>query len=279
MTIENITQQLKACESLITEHRQAEMVLDALERYIRNILEAEPIEIAMRHKIEHLFNALFAELNTHFACEEEGLFPILSKYHPMVLMEIEHEELMELKQNMVQAFSQSETDSEQNKAFKNLGLTFIEELRRHIVREDSGIFPMAERDLSVAEKTLVVQKMNEVRQESTIAPTPPIQRPERKAYVVDMDMETPVTRNLNVQKLFDHDGFHVKQMTIQGGQSLPAYWSPYSIFLLCVSGEAQWEGQGQTIDLAPGKGLYMDPQMRHAIYAKTDCRLLMYIHV
>ncbi len=31
------------------------------------------------------------EMDVHFACEEQALFPAVTPYHPMILMEAEHE--------------------------------------------------------------------------------------------------------------------------------------------------------------------------------------------
>ena len=90
--------QLQVCESLIREHRQMETMLSQLEQSLSGLSHqgADPVN-AMRAVMAQVV----PEMNTHFACEEQVLFPAVSPYHPMVLMEVEHEELMALRQQLL----------------------------------------------------------------------------------------------------------------------------------------------------------------------------------
>lgn len=149
---------LQVCLSLLEEHRQMEALLEKLDGLLAGLPEtlAETREMVER---------IAGEMDLHFACEEEVLFPEVSPYHPMDLMEAEHVELMALRDRIL-AFSRQPgpPDAEAVAGLRAAASQLVQELLDHIGREDAGIFPACERCLPPHKKRSVVEGMQALRQ-------------------------------------------------------------------------------------------------------------------
>lgn len=264
---------LKACETLIREHRQTEELLDRLEESLYQICHQECSQALKDAK--GLLHQLSLEMNTHFACEEEGLFPVLSKYHPMVLMEVEHDEILTIRAHLASALESYAFPENCTESLYKIGLRFIEELKNHIAREDSGIFPMAERDLSDFEKAEVIEKMAEIRNHAEVQPTPEIIRPSKTYRIFRMEKEMSFHKAMQTQLLAETDVVQIKTLAIKAGNMMTTHWSPKQIILVCMQGEAQWGTEGASASLKPGDGVLMDPRLTHSLEAKSDSLFLM----
>ena len=262
------TQALLACDVLIAEHREMEGFLDTLEGLLATV--SNHPEQKWLSETQMILAKISAHINTHFTCEEQGLFPVLEKYHPMVLMEAEHEELVALRDQTLTHFEQ--------KAFTDLketGMLLSKELRDHIAREDGGIFPAAERDMDDSDKQIAIEKMSAIREAAKTTPTPAISRPDRYFKAFEVPAEQAFARPVNVQKLLESAGTTVKELAIKGGEALAEHWSPHPVVLYCLSGKARFEANGEQQALKPGNGLYFSPQLKHALFAETDSRFLL----
>jgi hemerythrin-like domain-containing protein/quercetin dioxygenase-like cupin family protein len=269
------TQSLLVCGNLIADHRETEQLMDRLDADLNGIPEDTLMPSDTRHDILRLLEQLTTGLNTHMACEEEGLFPMLSKHHPMVLMEVEHEENFNLRNQFEAAFWNAEKNYRENKRLKEIGKTWINEQRNHIAREEHGIFPMAERDLSPDEKQQAIRRMESIRGRAKREPIPSISRPERTFQTVEMDLITQFNRPVMVKTLAQNGPLLIKQFTLKAGECIAAHWSPYQIFLFCHEGEVTWSAGSEEVHLKPGQGVVMDPQFKYSIYADTNCQLLV----
>ena len=269
------TSQLQVCESLIREHRQMESVLAQLEQGLDNLTPQTPGSV---EAIRATMAQIVPEMNTHFACEEQVLFPAVSPYHPMVLMEAEHEELMALRQELLDILAQNALTAEDTDTLQIRGKQFINEMLDHISREDSGIFPTCERALSLNEKQEVIEGMAQLRAKAKLAPTPVIQRPERTFEVLQIDLTSPAQRAVFSERLVDSNGLEVKHLVIQTGQSIPAHCSPKQGTLICLQGQGLFIANNQAIQLIPGATCVMSPQLTYSIQADTDCHLLLILH-
>ena len=222
---------------------------------------------------------IIPEMNTHFDCEEQVLFPAVSPYHPMVLMEVEHEELMALRQDLLTILKESPTDApmdaETITRLQAVGTRFISDMLDHIGREDTGIFPTCERALSADEKQSVIDGMARLRAQAKQVPTPPISRPERSCEVLQVDLASPPTRAVFSERLLDTERLEAKHLVVQEGQSIPAHWSPKQGTLICLSGQGRFTANGLESELKPGTTVVMTPQLLHAVQAETDCHLLL----
>jgi hemerythrin-like domain-containing protein/quercetin dioxygenase-like cupin family protein len=257
---------IKACDSLTIEHRQMERLLEALDQAFYN----EHLS-----SVRCLMRWIEPEMNTHFACEEEALFSAVSPYHPMVLMEVEHEELMALRDSILEVIGSDSLDEPTWSNLKMTGKRFIKEMLDHIGREDAGIFPTCERALSDEEKKTVIAEMAQIRAKAKKAPLPALARPERSFKVLQVKLDSPILRPIFSEKLLDADGLEIKHLTIRAGDSLPSHWSAKQIILVCLQGTALFRASKQEGKLKPGSVIEISPQLNHGILAKTDCHLLL----
>lgn len=263
---------LEVCESLLREHRQMEEMLARLEQALTGIETQTP---GIVEPVRSLMAQIEPEMNTHFACEEQALFPGVEPYHSMVLMEVEHEELIALRDGLLTLIRKPDVTAAEMAEMKETGIRFINEMLDHIAREDAGIFPTCERALSDSEKQDIIEKMDQIRAEAKVQPTPSISRPDRSFEVLQADLESPTSRPVLSSRLLDADGVEIKHLVVQAGKSIPAHWSPKQGYLFCLKGEGTFTSNGQSAELKPGVTIVMSPQLLHSVQAKSDCHLLL----
>jgi len=256
------TEILNACDSLINEHRQVEVLLEALGKAL-NQKDIQAVRQTMK--------ALISEMNTHFACEEQALFPAVSPYHSMVLMEAEHEALIALRDDLSQAVTEEDWQG-----IASLGKTFINEMLDHIAREDGGIFPACERSLSATEKMEVIDEMTVIRQAALNSPTPPIQRSARTFKALTIDLDKEIDRPLFSERL-ENPYLETKHLVIQAGESQPAHWSPKASTLVCMTGLGKFSANADTLELQPGVVISLSPQLTYSLSAETPCHFLVFL--
>lgn len=220
---------------------------------------------------------IIPEMNTHFACEEQALFPAVSPYHPMVLMEAEHEELIALRNALMTLPPQCAGSAEHVLQTREIGNRFISEMLDHIGREDSGIFPTCERSLSEAEKQAVIAGMKQIRAQAEQTPTSDISRPSLTLDVFQPDF-TPTDRPIFARNLLRTPDVELKHLTMKAGEELAAHWSPKQITLVCLQGEGTLIANQQEAPLSPGTSAVMSPRLQHAVQARRDLHLLLVLH-
>lgn len=267
MTVQAKT--LQVCESLIREHRRMEGLLEQLGLYNTDLNIQQPETL---QNFQNILGQIETDMNTHFACEEKVLFPAVSPYHSMVLMEVEHEELIALRDQLLKL--DMETPDSVSR-MQTLVRQFIEEMLDHIGREDAGIFPVCEKSLNDEEKRQVIAGMQKIRDAAQTIPTPSIDRPERTFASYQANLSMPISRDVFSQRLGAQDGLEIKEIMIQCGKSLTAHWSPKEITLICLKGNGIFSGQGQETALSVGTCLILQPQLLHRIDAHSDCVLLL----
>jgi hemerythrin-like domain-containing protein/quercetin dioxygenase-like cupin family protein len=258
---------------LVADHRHMETLLDELKDAMAEICQRQSPEAlsAARTTAQHIV----AEMNTHAACEEQALFPALAKYHPMPMLEMEHEEMLMQRAALVSGVLNYSFPEDCNDVLYRQGLDFIELLKRHMTKEEKAIFPLVEESLSPAEKQHVLAKMEDIRARARVIPTPERTPAEKQAYRFHMSLDAPVTKPVHTQVILEVGKKQIKTLLLQAGAELATHWTPYHAVMVLYAGEAQWIGQDQIIDLHAGDGLLMDPKLPHAVKAKTDCRFLI----
>ena len=265
MTIK-LASNLVACESLTQEHRQMEQQLESLERAL-SMGELEQAR-SMMARIE-------PEMNTHFACEEQVLFPAVSSYHPMVLMEMEHEELIILRTQFLDLLNQSEIGGAELGAIQTTGNHFISNMLDHIGREDAGIFPACEQSLSDSEKASVITEMKTLREKACNVGLPTPNPSVRSFEVFKINLQTPAEKPLFSERLLNKGIFEIKHLIIKAGESLPSHWSLKQGALVCLSGNGIFRVNQEQFDLKTGVSIVMSPKLLYSIQAHTDCHLLL----
>lgn len=263
----------QACNSLTLEHQQMEQLLGLLKQELSQLNSTRnttPV-LALMSQIEQ-------EINTHFACEEQVLFAAVSPYHPMVLMEVEHEELVATSTELLGLLDgEAATTAETITQIQDKGHQFVSDMLDHIGREDAGIFPTCEKALSPSEKEQVIQGMATIRAESRERPTPAITRPDKTFQVYPLDLLSVPQRALMSERVFETGESEAKHLTIRAGDSLTSHWIPQQALLICLRGEGDFVANEQTKPLTPGTTIVMSPQLQHAIVATADCHLLFLI--
>jgi hemerythrin-like domain-containing protein/quercetin dioxygenase-like cupin family protein len=258
--------QLQACESLIQEHRQMEKLLEELGR----ALSGEALDA-----IRSVMAEITPDMNVHFACEEQVLFPAVSPYHSMVLMEAEHEELFALRAKLEASVSLAESSGVPGSGLRGLGERFISDMLDHIGREDVGIFPACERSLSEAEKASVIAGMEQLRQAASHTPVVTPDPPLRTFDVLGVDLGSAIERPVFSERLLDKGALEIKHLVIKAGQALSSHWSPKQMTLVCLSGNGTFLANQQQVDLKPGISIVLDSKLLHGVQAQSDCHFLL----
>lgn len=270
----NMTSQTVVCRSLTEEHHKVSLRLDALESCLSGF-QHESVSSETRDEMAEILKLLNQDMEVHFACEEKGLFPVLSMYHPMVLMEVEHEELIDLKNKLDAAFEKSKISDESNQKVWEVGYLFIKYLREHISREDVGIFPLAEQCLTEPEKQLVISQMQALRRHVETIDSLPLTRSKKQFYPVTITNIHPIEKPVDIQRLLEMPSVTIKQISLGRGKSLDAHWSPKHIFLFCIQGSAEFKAENQLYPLRPGVGLLVEPRLLHELRACEDSQFLL----
>lgn len=156
---------MQATDILQTEHRVIEQVLDCLEKIVEESRKFGRIDReSARQAIE--FFKTFAD-GCHHAKEEKHLFPMLEARGmprdngPTGVMMHEHEEGRKLIRGMTETLpGAAAARLDDVRGFAEFARAYIDLLRQHIAKEDHCLFPMADRLLSAADDTVLINEYN-----------------------------------------------------------------------------------------------------------------------
>jgi hemerythrin-like domain-containing protein len=145
----------RAIETLMHEHRVIEQVLGGLEQLARSAADREPVERSTVRDFAQFFSG-FAD-RCHHGKEEERLFVAMvdagfpREQGPIGVMRYEHEE-GRAHVRALRAIGDGEgaLSAAEIQAFVAHASTYVDLLRAHIMKEDTILFPMAERSLPQA---------------------------------------------------------------------------------------------------------------------------------
>lgn len=132
-------------ESLTSEHRVIQSVLDAMQREVEDRLSAGELRVPFWERCMSFLRD-FAD-RCHHGKEEELLFPMLERIGvpegPVGVMRTEHEQGRAMVKWMATALDEGNVD-----ALAGAASGFVQHLRQHIYKEDHVLFPMAQQALS-----------------------------------------------------------------------------------------------------------------------------------
>lgn len=262
--------------SLDKEQQEIERLLEQLETESGDF-RSIPGNTQRIRKLEQVLQDLETLTDTHFICEEHGLFPVLKKYHSMVLMEKEHDLMLTLRKEVKDSFLTLQTYPLSASNFKEAVKRFAAELRRHFQQEQKGIYRIAERDLSPEEKEQVVHTMEALRTKAASGLIYTIQRPERHFYPFKSESGQPLSRPLFSQKLLEHNTVEIKQISIRGGEAQTEQWAPTRTIVICQRGKVTCRLKDEEIQLEPGSGILIEPGLVPVYQAQSDSDLLFII--
>jgi hemerythrin-like domain-containing protein len=150
---------MKAIDELISEHEGIRLMLDIMEAVSWKIMRDERVPSFDLDSIGE-FLSVFAD-KCHHGKEEEGLFPAFEKAGmpreggPIGVMLEEHEQGRRMIAEMKSAISDmKEGTAEAGDKVSSTAMEYVALLRQHIEKENTVLFPMADRllDESAAER-------------------------------------------------------------------------------------------------------------------------------
>ena len=263
-------------KKLLADHAAMNALIDELKPSLQEICRRQAS--SELKKTQESMQQFVSIMNTHSACEEEAVFPTLTKYHPLSVLEAEHDELL-LKRAVLLSGILNYTFPEDcsDKLYKQ-ALEFFDLFQRHMKKEEHVIFPLVESSLSAEEKFMVLTQMEAFQAKARVIPTPEISRPPAEYTRFSFPISGTPVQEIQTRSVLEKDGVKIKTLGLQAGASLAAHWSPQQIIILLYSGNASWSTADTTLSLQAGDGILMDPKLPHALQAETDCLLLLVLN-
>ena len=258
------------CERLIAEHRATEALLERLRRSLpkgSNWHENQVIEA------QSLYQQLAGALKAHFVLEEQGLFALLNQYRSMILMEVEHDDLLALQQAFAEALDTAVTAPAMTPELLASFVAWDERLRAHIVEEDRGIFPLAETTLLPEEKQMVLRRFDELDAGFEASP-PMLIRPEPAYEIARTDIFEAPDRPIRFQALYEREQALIQHIALRAGETLARHWVAQHQCIVVVSGQVEFRTDSDTHVLDAGQRLNIDSRLYFSLSAVTDVSLL-----
>lgn len=258
---------LDCIERLIADHRDTEKQLDLLSSELGGSPDWPGLQAH--------FERIEKDLRRHFAYEEQALFPALSQYRTMMLMEVEHDDLLALERAFAAELSQSALERQATLALVSSFEAWQSRLRAHIVEEDRGIFPLAEAWLEPEEKAMTDRWYHELEQRFSLE-EPTLVRPQPGFEIKPGLLLKVPTHPLDYQMLYERDHTQVQSIHIRQGQAQSPHWAGQNQCLLLLSGKLNLKAAEQTALLQTGDLVQLDSRLLYSLSALEDSHYLMF---
>ena len=271
------------CELLIAEHRRAEGLLQRMEQLLRPDRPDRALPESELSELQSLYATLAADLRRHYAIEEKALFPVLSQYRTMMLMEAEHDDLLDLQHSFAQRLDLLLSgqvllpDEEMSLVQRFDG--FKTRLLAHIVEEERGIFPLANQRLEPEEKMKFLRLTNELI-EAGDATHYDLMRPQPSFTLKRANLTSDAKRPMAYETLFEREHSTVQTLRLQAGQKQSLHWAGQTQVLVVFQGELRFEylqTEGvKVLSLGMGDALTVDSRLLFSLSAITDALLVVF---
>lgn len=261
---------------LLTDHERMMVLVNELKPSLQEICRHQAS--ADLKKAQEAIEQLVAIMNTHAACEEEAVLPALAKYHPLLVLEAEHDEILMKRAVLLSGLVNYTFPEDCTDKLYNQAREFFDLFERHMTKEEQAIFPLVEKSLSPEEKFMVLTKMEDIQAKARVLPTPEISRPSADFTHFQFPMVEPIAQNIQTHSILKKDSLQIKSLELKSGSSLSSHWSPQQVILLLYAGKAKWSGANASLSLKQGEGILMDSKLKHSLEAETDCRLLLILN-
>ncbi len=253
------------CDLLIRDHRETEALLQQIQIQIETGQDWAALQ--------RLAQQLKDDLARHYACEEFALFPVLSQYRTMMLMEVEHDKLLSTEEDFYQALKSDPLDRAMvAQRFQQ----FEAQLKAHILEEEQGVFPYADRVLEPEESQMVGRKLAEVDTAircGRLAGT--LHRPEPQwVFKAESLFETPKDR-IRFNKCFEQDLTSLHHIVLPQGQRLKEHMSGQHQCLIVLEGAVQILNERSQLSLKAGQQVDIEPRLYISMEALEDSHLLL----
>lgn len=263
------------CDLLIAEHRQTEALLASLEVALTRACGPEGLDATGWIALEKEYRHLAEDLYRHFVLEERALFSLLSQYRTMMLMEVEHDDLLTLQGHFEDPFALSRSNNKPEANLLSSFLAFKTRLLAHIVEEERGIFPLANACLEPEEQEKARRVYHGVQ--AAFQESPVLLHRELPCYQIRQTaLFQTLEKPLTYETLYDREYTSVQHLQIKAGTSQKLHWVGQHQCLILISGEATLETPAEKIPLAPGQSVSIDSRLYFALHALTDTHLLAF---
>lgn len=287
---------------LIAEHRETERQLAALEGLLVEAISHSGELGPWRDVIEQaslLYQGLARDLYRHFVLEEQALFALISPYRTMMLMEVEHDDLLALQRAFGDGLQASLTADRLEPALLGLFQAWQARLKGHILEEERGIFPLAESVLEPEEQLRSQRLLKALRLEPLGVDDEPlpveIHRVPPTFQVRETAMFEAPAKPMRYDTLYEREHSSVQHLSLQAGMRQKLHWVGPHQCLILLSGEVALETELQsgspeskgphaqspesTKDvqcLKPGMAVSLDSRLYFALHALSDAHLLVF---
>jgi hemerythrin-like domain-containing protein/mannose-6-phosphate isomerase-like protein (cupin superfamily) len=266
---------VNCCELLIAEHRRTEEILGRLSALLEDIFCTSAYNHQSWQSVRKLYGVLAQDLHQHFALEEKALFSVLSQYRTMMLMEVEHDDLLALQSAFAEQLAIMGASAHGAEALMHRFFTFKNRLQAHILEEEQGIFPLAEEVLEPEEKRKVMRLYTELLEEKQMGGLSLI-RPQPGFSVSSTELFKPFSKPMNYQSLYEKEHTSLQHLRIKAGQKQAMHWAGQNQCLLVISGEVAFETPEAIHMLKPGDMVRLDSRLIFALSAVADTHLLVF---
>lgn len=266
---------------LLEDHRNMKALLEAFTTHLKEICTRQSAEA--EGKVKDILKRLIHLMNIHADCEEQALFPALGAYHPLPVLEIEHDEIMLARASLVlKTFHYSFPEDCNDKLYRQ-GFSLMERLLGHWHKEEQLIFPLAEQALSPEEKYRVISEMRRIRNERDRdvqgkAAATELSYAQQRFYPFRFPLGPTVLAKIRSQSSGREGRLQFRTVDLQAGETMGTHWASVQVVLLLCSGQALWRSRETSLLLNAGDGILMDPKLPHSITAQENTSFLLLLY-
>lgn len=267
------------CELLIAEHRRTEELVQRLETLLSQAVAPQGENGATWLAVQKAYQALAQDLHRHFVLEEQALFSVLNPYRTMILMEVEHDDLLTLQAEFASHLAGITEDgalpnTQADALLKSFG-AFKERLYGHILEEERGIFPLAEEKLETEEKLKVIRLYTELL-ETAENRMLTLTRPAPGFQIKTTELFTPFDKPMTYQTLYEREHTSLQHIRIQAGQKQSPHWMGQHQHIIVLSGQVVFETLQESHTLVSGDAVTIDSRLVFSFAAVKDTQLLVF---
>jgi hemerythrin-like domain-containing protein len=261
------------CQLLIAQHAETRRLLGLLEESLKALTSARG-ELA---SVKALHEALVLDLGQHFVLEEQGLFETVNQYRSMILMEVEHDDLLALQKALgeaIHSLGDVVSPSALEVAIERF-LAFQDRLLAHMREEEAGIFPLVQRWLEPEEQQKVLRRFSELQAELQTH-KPKLSRPTPGFDIFATKIFQPIARPIGYEILYEREHALLQHLTLQAGRSLAPHWAGQHQCVLLISGSVLFETSGHQQKLEPGMLARLESRLTFSFTALEDSHLVVF---
>ena len=259
-------------KKLLDDHETIRLLIDSLKPHLSEVYKRQSTpDIAEAKVLAHQLEML---MRTHSRCEEV-VFKALENYHPLPILEIEHDEIVVKRAAFVSGITNYSFPEDCESKCLTQATDFFHMVVHHMDKEEKAIFPLVEHSLSPAEKLNVLCQMEDIKAESRVLPTEDLFRSPVWFKQFHFSVDSVVSEEIQIESLLDEESTQIQSLVLKAGAVLTPHWSPRQMILMLLQGKAEWMREAQTSVLSPGDGVLMSPKFKHGIRAVSDTRLLL----